>query len=243
LFLVRADDDRRVDWQGQSILIRDIKASADQEHKFLKSRVVDFKGRPAEQHIFETDITLSRPAHRNVKDKRFSVPDAALTLRLVIAKVIDPKTRKELACWYLLSNVADDVSSATLALWYYYRWRIESYFKLLKSGGQEIEHWQQESGLAILKRLLVVSMACSLVWNLQRNESEETKKFKQVLVRLSGKSQKRGSPPTEGTLLSGLFVLLRIFDFWDSIDGDLTQIDKLRTTLINFVPNIDGIFV
>jgi hypothetical protein len=54
-------------------------------------------------------------------------------------------------------------NGSPIALWYYYRWRIESYFKLLKSGGQEIEHWQQESGLAILKRLLVVSMAYSIV--------------------------------------------------------------------------------
>jgi hypothetical protein len=154
LFLVRVDDDRRVDWQGQSVLIRDIKVFADQEHKYVNSRIIDFKGKLAEQHIFETSVTLSRPARRNVKDKRFSVPGAPLTLRLVIAKVIDPKTRKELALWYLLSNVFD-VSAATIALWYYYRWRIESYFKLLKSGGQEIEHWQQESGLAILKRLLV----------------------------------------------------------------------------------------
>ncbi|GHT31439.1 hypothetical protein FACS1894214_2750 [Planctomycetales bacterium] len=78
-------------------------------------------------------------------------------MRLVIAKVIDPVSQKELACWYLLTNVGEDVSSSTVALWYYHRWRIESYFKLLKSGGQELEHWQQESGLAILKRLLVVS--------------------------------------------------------------------------------------
>ncbi|MDR3110227.1 MAG: hypothetical protein LBU65_11165 [Planctomycetaceae bacterium] len=147
--------------------------------------------------------------------------------------MIDLKTQKRLARWYLLTNVFD-VSSATIALWYYYRCRIESYFKLLKSGGQEIEHWQQESGLAILKRLLVVSMACSLVWSLQRNEGEEATELKQVLVRLSGKSQKRCSPPTAGTLLSGLFVLLRIFDFLDSINYDLTQIDNLRTRLANF---------
>jgi hypothetical protein len=118
---------------------------------------------------------------------------------LVVTKVTDPQTGKELACWYLLSNIPSDVSSATIALWYYYRWRIESYFKLLKSGGQEMEHWQQESGLAILKRLLVVSMGAALVWNLQRNENAETKEFKQVLVRLSGKAQKRGQPPTAGT--------------------------------------------
>ncbi|MDR3108080.1 MAG: hypothetical protein LBU65_00120 [Planctomycetaceae bacterium] len=54
--------------------------------------------------------------------------------------MVDLKTQKRLARWYLLSNVFD-VSSATIALWYYYRWRIENYFKLFKSGGQEIEHW------------------------------------------------------------------------------------------------------
>jgi hypothetical protein len=80
----------------------------------LKSRIIDFKGKAAEEHIFETSVTLSRPARRNVKDKRFSVPVAPLTLRLVIAKVIDPKTRKELARWYLLSNVDQDVDSPRL---------------------------------------------------------------------------------------------------------------------------------
>jgi hypothetical protein len=105
---------------------------------------------------------------------------------------------------------------------------------LLKSGGQEIEHWQQDNGLAILKRLLVVSMACSVVWSLQRDESEEAKELKQVLVRLSGKSQKREKPPTAGTLLSGLFVLLMMLDFLDSIGNDLTQIDNLRIRLANF---------
>jgi IS4 transposase len=82
---------------------------------------------------------LSRPARRNVKNKRFSVPGEPLSL-LVVSKVIDPETGQELACWYLLSNTSSDVSSAMIALWYYYRWRIENYFKLLKSGGQEMEH-------------------------------------------------------------------------------------------------------
>jgi hypothetical protein len=243
LFLVRVDDDRRVDWQEKSVLIREIKTFADVEQKYVKSRDIDFKGRAAEQYVFETNITLSRPARRNVKDKRFSVPGAPLSLRLVIAKVVDAKTQEELACWYLLTNVGTDVAASTIALWYYYRWRIESYFKLLKSGGQELEHWQQESGLAVLKRLLVVSMGAAVVWSLQRSESVEAVELKVVLVKLSGKSQKRGSPPPAGTLLSGLFVLLRIFDFLDSIDNDLTQIDNLRTLLTNFAPNLNQIFV
>jgi amino acid transporter len=97
--------------------------------------------------------------------------------------------------------------------------------------------------LAILKRLLVVSMGAAVVWGLQRSESVEATEFKRVLVRLSSKSQNRGSPPTAGTLLSGLFVLLRIFDFLDSIDNDLTQIDNLRTILTNVIPNLAQKFV
>jgi IS4 transposase len=39
-----------------------------------------------------------------------------------------------LAEWLLLSNIKD-VDAATLALWYYWRWQIECFFKLLKSAG------------------------------------------------------------------------------------------------------------
>jgi hypothetical protein len=236
LFLVRIDDDRRVDWQKKSVLIKDIKAFADAEQQWTKSRDIEFHGKSAEQYVFETNITLSRAARRNVKDKRFSVPGEPLSLRLVVTKVTYPQTGNELACWYLLSNTASDVSSATIALWYYYRWRIESYFKLLKSDGQEMAHWQQECGLAILKRLLVVSMGAAMVWNLQRNEHVEAQEFKQMLVRLSGKAQKRGRPPAAETLLSGLFVLMRLFDFLDAMDYDLTKINKWKTLLTNIPP-------
>ncbi|HIP60105.1 MAG TPA: hypothetical protein EYH01_06740 [Campylobacterales bacterium] len=43
------------------------------------------------------------------------------------------------ATWILVSNLKEDVSSEKIALWYYYRWNIESYFKLLKSLGFNME--------------------------------------------------------------------------------------------------------
>jgi hypothetical protein len=128
VFPVRIDDDRRADRQKKSVLIKEIKAFADAEQQWTKGRDIEFHGKSTGQYVFETNITLSRPARRNVKNKRFSVPEEALSLRLVVTKVIDPETGKELACRYLLSDTAPDVSSATVALWYYYRWRIESYF-------------------------------------------------------------------------------------------------------------------
>jgi hypothetical protein len=45
--------------------------------------------------------------------------------------------------------------------------------------------------LAVLKRLLVASMACSVLWGLQVSEDDESEAFKSVLVRLSGKGRMR----------------------------------------------------
>ena len=237
-FLVRGDDDRIVRWRGEHVNLRKIKAQLESEGAFRRSREVTIKGKKGIQYVAETEMILDRPARRKVAGRSVLVPGEAIPLRLVMSKVVDFVTKTELAVWYLLTNVPSDVSAETVALWYYWRWRIESYFKLMKSGGQELEHWQQESGLAVLKRLLVASMAVSIVWRLERDKGVESTKFKEVLVRLSGRRLARGRPPTSGVLLSGLFVLLRIFDFLDHIDFDISQIAQLKTTIHQLVPGM-----
>ena len=74
-----------------------------------------------------------------------------------------------------------------IAQWYYWRWKIESFFKLLKSAGHSIEQWQQETAAAIAKRLLVATMACVVVWQLARSEEPEASTLRQLLVRLNGR--------------------------------------------------------
>ena len=59
----------------------------------------------------------------------------------MIARVRDAETQELLSTWYLLTNV-DAASAELVALWYYWRWNIESYFKLMKSAGMELDHWQ-----------------------------------------------------------------------------------------------------
>ena len=196
------------------------------------------RGRKGVQHIAETNIVLDRPAARKVNGKTVYVPGEALELCLIIARVYDSQTNELLSTWYVLSNVPTEVAGSQIALWYYYRWDIESYFKLMKSGGHELEHWQQESGVAILKRLLVASMASATVWSLQALDTQEAEEFKQALAKLSGKSRKRGRPPTSGVLLSGLFVLLRIFDFLKDMNFDLAKITQLQQTLAKLAPNL-----
>ena len=149
-----------------------------------------------------------------------------MRLRLVVSQVHDDAGNL-LAEWLLLSNVRG-VSAAEVALWYYWRWRVESLFKLLKSAGHQVEHWQQQTGEAIAKRLLVAAMACALVWRVQRHPSAEAAGLRGLLVRLSGRQMKRGQEHTAPALLAGMWTLLAMVEALErhSVE-DLRQYKKL----------------
>ncbi len=206
-FLVRAKGSRKVRWQGQEWSL----AALAERLSFRRCREVTYKGHRAVQHVAEAAVILDRPAWRHrrrgnrVRNER--LPGPALPLRLVVSRVCD-STGKTLAVWYLLTNLPAAVDTATVALWYYWRWRIESLFKLLKSAGQQVEHWKQPQGEAIAKRLVVAAMACALVWRLERQVSTEAADLRQLLVRLSGRQMKWGREATAPALLAGLWVLL-----------------------------------
>ena len=132
-FLVRADD-RLVEYQGQERRCSAIREELREQGAFRQTRLVKYHGRSAQQWVAEVSIRLLRPGQRNrpLSEDRQRIPGAPLSLRLVISEVRSPDG-KLLATWYLLANVATDVEAGTLALWYYWRWSIESFFKLLKS--------------------------------------------------------------------------------------------------------------
>ena len=160
---------------------------------------------------------------------RLNVPGAPLPMRLILTRVLDEEG-KVLAEWYLLSNVPQEwADAAKLARCYYWRWRIESYFKLLKSHGFQLENWLQETAAAILRRILIVSMAAVTVWHLMADDSEPAKEFKHMLVRLSGRQTKRSRPFTPPALLAGLCSLLAMMATLEKYD-----INSL-TALINRV--------
>jgi hypothetical protein len=212
LFLVRADD-RRVEYQGNERKSSAILDELRQQSRLTMVREIRYHGRRAWQWVAEVDVRLMRPAQRNRPgtNDRQRIPGPALDLRLVFAEVRDEAGRM-LAKWYLLSNAPRDVDAATLALWYYWRWSIETFFKLLKSAGMNIEEWQQESAAAIARRLLVASMACVMVWQLARSEHPQAEPARRLLVRLSGRQIKRGQTFTLPALLAGLWSLLAMLD-------------------------------
>jgi hypothetical protein len=218
-FLVRADDRRvRVDWCGQSLLLSEIREPLAQRNAF--SKVTDeasYRGRAAQLWVAETRVTLYRPAKKNVGGKRFERAGRNLTLRYIIVQLRDSNGRV-LAEWMLLTNAPKRVHPEHLARCYYWRWRIESYFKLLKSHGQQLEQWQQESGPAIARRLLVASMACVVVWQLQADDSPQAVELKEIVIRLSGRQMKRKRPHTAPALLAGLWVLLSMLELLEHYD-------------------------
>jgi hypothetical protein len=186
-------------------------ASLSGRLSFGRCRQVTYQGHQAVQHVAEAEVVLDRPAwrHRRRGGRRINerVPGPPVTLRLVVSRVCDTSGRA-LAVWHLLTNLPAEVATATVALWYYWRWRIESLFKLLKGAGQQVEHWQQPDGEAIAKRLVVAAMACALVWRLGRHPSAEAAALRALLVRLSGRQMKWGQEYTPPALLAGLGVLL-----------------------------------
>jgi hypothetical protein len=206
-FLVRANGRRRVRWQGDELSVARLAGRLP----FRRCREVTYQGRPAVQHVAEAAVVLDRPAWR--KRRRGGrlvnerVPGPPIALRLVVSRVCDA-TGRTLAVWYLLTNLPAAVDTATVALWYYWRWRVESLFKLLKGDGQQVEHWKQPDGEAIAKRLVVAAMACALVWRLQRQPSAEAAALRGLLVRLSGRQMRWGQEATAPALLAGLWVLL-----------------------------------
>jgi hypothetical protein len=218
-FLVRADD-RRVDWSGHSILLSVIRTSLMRSKAFCKADgEANYHGRPAELWVAETNVILSRPAKKNVGGKRFERAGRPLPLRYIVVQLRDFEG-KVLAEWMLLTNAPTRVSAKHLARCYYWRWRIESYFKLLKSHGQQMEQWQQETGPAIARRLLIASMACVVVWQLQADETPEATELKRIVIRLSGRQMKRNKPHTAPALLAGLWVLLSMLALLEHYDLD-----------------------
>ncbi len=233
-FLVRADD-RLVQWRDQEQKISDIHEQLLAENAFVSSGPVSYRGRSALQSTAETTVVLHRPAHTRRGGHQQVIAGRPLPLRLVISRVCDAKGDL-LASWFLLTNVsADDADCSTIASWYYWRWRIESFFKLLKSDGQEIEYWQQTTGAAIFRRLLVVAMACVAVWQIERDQSDDAAEMRTLLIRLSGRQMKRNKPFTTPALLAGLLVLLPMLDLLDTCDGDLSSIRQLAQRTIPFI--------
>jgi len=128
------------------------------------------------------------------------------------------------------------MDASTLALWYYWRWQIECFFKLLKSAGHHLESWQQESAQAIAKRLLVASMACVTVWAIAADNSKETAELRVFLVKLSGRQMRHKKEFTNSALLAGLWVFFSMLEIMGAYSQE--ELDSLKATAQQFLGKV-----
>lgn len=202
-WLVRVKDDPHLDYNGIQMKAKTI---AD-ELEFVKTREVIYHGKSYWQWVAQADVTLTRPATPSQKKgKKLVIPGEPVSAKMVVSRVLS-EAGEVLAQWLILTNMKQ-VEASTIALWYYWRWQIECFFKLLKSAGHHLESWQQESALAIAKRLLVVSMACVTVWQIAADKSQEAHELRLFLIKLSGRQMRQKVEFSNPALLAGLWVFL-----------------------------------
>jgi len=233
LFLIRAKNAPAVCFEGQQIKPIDLA----QRLAYRNAGEVRYQSRPARLSLAQAHVVITRKAKpaQSVEGKRVApVAGAPLALRLVVSRIHDAQGQL-LAQWLLLSNVPDTVDDQTIARWYYYRWQIESMFKLLKGAGQQIEDWLQDDAQAVAKRLVVASCACVLVWQLAAATSPKALEIQDFLVRISGRQTKRTKPVTAPALLNGLWLLLSTLTLLEHYD-----VDQLKQYAQFVFPNRHG---
>ena len=198
----------------------------DRDYQFSDAGSARYQGKKVRREVAEKTVVLHR-AHSEVIDgEKRTVTGEPIEVRAVFVRLVDDADWI-VAEWMLLTNVpSDEADAGDVGTWYYFRWRIESFFKLLKSHGHELEYWQQESGLAIAKRLLVAAMACVVVKQLEASSSEAAAKFRRYLVQLSGRRMKHKVEHTAPALLAGYYVHLAMTQYLS--DNELT-IDELKS--------------
>jgi hypothetical protein len=180
LFLAPADGEQRVVWQNRTQLLSQVAAQIALRDCQAVEVSTNLNG---QLFVGETSVVIDRPAFPRARDgKRQWIKGDPLELRLIACQLRLPD-ETIVAEWYLLNSVPADISAEQLAEWYYWRRRIESYFKLLKSHGFQVDQWQQETADAIAKRLSVAAMACVVVWRIQRATNPEMGNLRNFLAR------------------------------------------------------------
>lgn len=235
-FIIRAKDKSKVTYSDQQISQKELAKEIE-----LGEYVKDIKYKKENVKIYanEVDILITRDAYMQIKKENGKrsfkkIKGKAIKARFIVERLMNNK-QEIVATWMLISNLKKDVSSEKIALWYYYRWNIESYFKLLKSSGFNMEQWQQVEPSAIFKRLLIASHACLLVWQIEHSNSKNIKQIKEFLVKLSGRLVERGKISTSPALLAGLWSFFSAMDIIELYDID--KLFSMRDELVEFMEN------
>lgn len=123
----------------------------------------------ASRHIAVSIGAFSVQLYRDVKrdDSYYQTP-YPMPLNVVVIRETDPATGTEPLCWIIFTSlpVSTQEEIKWIARLYELRWRIEPYFRLIKSG-YSIENYRLSDGEKIAKLLVLISLAAMVIMNLK----------------------------------------------------------------------------
>lgn len=155
-------------------------------------------------HRGETRVTLEGNSLRGVNRKRSRPePGEPLRLRAVVTELRAPghKTLR----WVLLTNLEDDVDQVVQA--YIFRWKVARLYFLCKVGFK-MEDWHQETGERIARRLALVQLAATVLYQMLASEQQpQVGQLLHNLARLGGWSGQTRDPLGPTALMRGLLRL------------------------------------
>jgi len=232
-YIIRAVDRSSVEYKGEKISQKDL-SNKIELGKYVKSITYkkNKKNEKVNIYVNSVDVLITRDTYINEGKKKRRIKGKPVKCRFIVERLVDQKNNI-VATWLLLSNLKEDIDDKTIALWYYYRWKIESYFKLLKSSGFNMEEWQQQTAEAVFRRLLIVSYACLLVWQIEHSNKKNIIEIKKFLVRISGRLVPRKKVSTSSALLAGIWNFFSTMDIIELYD--IEKLFAMKKELNNFL--------
>jgi len=133
LFLIRVRNQPTLHWLEKDIRFNGKKLSQAVEYKKIKTIKDKKKTLTLEGCEVDIEVRRKQTIDRKINGERVQkrIEGEPIKAKFIAVKLLNEEG-KVLSIWLLLSNVNSKVSLETLVTWYYYRWNIENYFKLLK---------------------------------------------------------------------------------------------------------------
>ena len=161
--LIRSAQDRRVEHSSTATHLRE----AVESSPVLGTVVIDVprkEGHPIRQATLTLQATTVRLQIPKGREKEgLGTP----TVQVIMAKETDPPADTEPIVWVLCTTlpVTDFDDAVRLVQWYTYRWRIERFHFVLKTGGSNVEKLQLETFDRLARALTLHSVvAWRILW-------------------------------------------------------------------------------
>jgi flagellar biosynthesis protein FlhF len=173
---------------------------------FAPARPVLFRGKPALQCEAHAEVALRGAAAADAGETPLP------TLRCVVTRVLDARSRKVLAQGYALSNIDAGVEAEQLARWQGWAAEADPCFRLMRQGVAQVGGMGELGDPHMMKRLLIAGQVTTTVWRLLHAEGEWAERTRMLLNQLTGRPVRSSRPLTGNALYVGVGKLFLLLD-------------------------------